>query len=304
MNSYSSSLPYICPEGNGKYRHFQPGIVSGGELPPIDLPPPPNLTGEELSATDFAALASRWVDQPMAESAFLRRVDSWTGGQLVGRKGGDYAGIAIPYFAPGDRHVREYRLRRDHPDLEADSSGRLKVRQKYLSPPGRNNMLYLPPGCDATLLGNSELPLTVTEGEFKTLALWRLANSCSQSNPRFLPVGISGVFNWRGTVGKATAPDGQRLNVKGPILDLDWIAWKGRKVLIAFDADAAVKDQVRFARAELAQHLRRQGAVVGFLEWDLAHGKGIDDHLAAVGPEAVLNEIARVSFSLSIGGRN
>jgi len=66
----------------------------------------------------------------LSESAFLRRVDSWTGAQLVGRKGGDYAGIAIPYFAPGDRHVREYRLRRDHPDLEADSSGQLKVKQK------------------------------------------------------------------------------------------------------------------------------------------------------------------------------
>ena len=47
---------------------------------------------------------------------------------------------------------------------------------------------------------------------------------------------------------------------------------------------------------ELAQHLRRQGSVVGFLEWDLAHGNGIDDHLAAVGPEAVLSEIARVRF--------
>jgi predicted P-loop ATPase len=200
-------------------------------------------------------------------------------------------------FAPGDRHVREYRLRRDHPDLEADSSGQLKVKQKYLSPPGRSNMLYLPPGCDDALLGNAELPLIVTEGEFKTMALWRLATFGVQNDPRFLPVGISGVFNWRGTVGKATAPDGQRLNVKGPILDLDWITWKGRKVIIAFDADAAVKDQVRFARIELAQHLRRQGAVVGFLEWDLAHGKGIDDHLAAVGPEAVLSEIARVRFT-------
>ena len=78
---------------------------------------------------------------------------------------------------------------------------------------------------------------------------------------------------------------------------MDWITWKGRKVIIAFDADAAVKDQVRFARIELAQHLRRQGSVVGFLEWDLAHGKGIDDHLAAAGPEAVLSEIARVRFT-------
>ena len=44
--------------------------------------------------------------------------------------------------------------------------------------------------------------------------------------------------------------------------------------------------------------------MVGFPEWDLAHGKGIDDHLAAVGPEVVLSEIARVTFALSIGGRN
>ena len=111
MNTYSSSLPYISPEGNGKNRHFESGILSGGQRTP------PNLVGTELSATDLAALDSRWVDRPLAESAFLRRVDSWTGAQLVGRKGGDYAGIAIPYFAPGDRHVREYRLRRDHPDL-------------------------------------------------------------------------------------------------------------------------------------------------------------------------------------------
>jgi predicted P-loop ATPase len=297
LNSYNSSLPYIGPEGNGRNEHSEPGILSSGQQKLHNLPAPPNLIGAELSATDFAALESRWVERPLAESAFLRRVDSWTGAQLVGRKGGDYAGIAIPYFAPGDRHVREYRLRRDHPDLEADSSGQLKVKQKYLSPPGRSNMLYLPPGCDDTLLGNSDLPLIITEGEFKTLALWRLAKFGVQNDPRFLPVGISGVFNWRGTVGKATAPDGQRLNVKGPILDLDWITWKGRKVIIAFDADAAIKDQVRFARIELAQHLRRQGSVVGFLEWDLAHGKGIDDHLAGAGPEAVLSEIARVRFT-------
>jgi len=55
----------------------------------------------------------------------------------------------------------------------------------------------------------------------------------------------------------ATGPDGQRLNVKGPIADLDWITWKDRKVAITFDADARTKDQVRFARFEFAQHLRR-----------------------------------------------
>ena len=32
--------------------------------------------------------------------------------------------------------------------------------------------------------------------------------------------------------------------------------------------------------SELAAHLRGRGALVGFLEWDVARGKGIDDHLA------------------------
>jgi hypothetical protein len=112
--------------------------------------------------------------------------------------------------------------------FNADSSRQLKINQKFLSPPCRNNMLYLPRGCDAKLLGNSELPLIMKEGELKT--------------PTCL----------------------------------------GRKIIIAFDADAAVKDQVHFAPTEVARDLRRHGAVVGFLEWDLAHGKGIDDHLAAV----------------------
>ncbi len=97
------------------------------------------------------------------------------GRSASGRRGGDYAGIAIPYFAPGSHHVREYRLRRDHPDFEVDANGELKVKQKYLSPPGRGNMLYLPPGCDHVALTNVELPLIITEGEFKTLALARLA---------------------------------------------------------------------------------------------------------------------------------
>jgi hypothetical protein len=254
------------------------------------------LVGSELSNADLIALEARWVDRQLAEAASLRHVDSFTGAQLVGRRGGDYSGIAIPYFSPRAHVLREYRLRRDHPDFEAEAHGELRVKQKYLSPPGRGNMLYLPPGCDSALLRNTELPAIITEGEFKALALWRLA-AWNAGGRRFLPVGIAGVFNWRGAVAKTTGPDGQRLNVKGPISDLGWITWKDRKVIIAFDADAATKDLVRYARAELAQHLRRQGAIVGFYEWDLTLGKGIDDHLAAVGPDAVLGEISRVSFA-------
>src|SRR5258706_8576547 len=54
-------------------------------------------------------------------------------------------------FAKASNQVREYRLRRDHPDLEYDFAGNLKVRQKYLSTPGRSNMLYLPPEVSLSL---------------------------------------------------------------------------------------------------------------------------------------------------------
>ena len=159
------------------------------------------------------------------ERAQLRRADSLTGAEVIGRKSGTYAGILIPYFHPGSDHVREYRLRRDQPDLEYDAAGNLKPRQKYLSPPGRSNMLYLAPGISPPFLHDPALPIIITEGEFKTLALWRLAHHRSPSRPQFLPLGFSGVYNWRGTIGKTVGPDGSRLDVKGAIPALDWIAW-------------------------------------------------------------------------------
>jgi predicted P-loop ATPase len=222
-----------------------------------------------------------------------------TGGEVVGRKGGNYSGILIPYFCPDSDQVREYRLRRDHPDLEYDSVGNLKAMQKYLSPPGRANMLYLPPGVAQSLLRDPALPIVITEGEFKTLALWRAANHGAAGPPRFLPVGVSGVYNWRGTIGKTVGPDGSRMDVKGAIPDLDWLVWAGRRVVVAYDADAVSKELVRIARSVLAAHLRGRGAVVGFLAWDIAKGKGIDDHLAAVGPAVVLDEITHVDFASS-----
>ena len=124
----------------------------------------------------------------------------------------------------------------------------------------------------------------ITEGEFKTLALWRLASHGSSSRLRFLPLGLSGVYNWRGTIGKTVGPDGNRLDVKGAIPDLGWVAWEGRRVVIAYDADAVTKGLVRIARSELAANLRSCSALVGFLEWDVTSGKGIDDHIAIVGP--------------------
>lgn len=62
--------------------------------------------------------------------------------------------------------------------------------------------------------------------------------------------------------------------MKGAIPDWEWINWEGRRVVVAYDADAVTKELVRVARSELAANLRGRGALVGFLEWDLAGGKG------------------------------
>jgi hypothetical protein len=269
LNSLNGSIHHHCPqtkdENASERRHF----VAGDPLEHSRILGAPSRVGSDLTTSDFSELESRWIDRGLALQAGLRRVDSLTAGEIVGRRGGNYAGILIPYFHPDSDQVREYRLRRDHPDLEYDSAGNLKPRQKYLSPPGRSNMLYIVPGIDPRLLQDLSIPIVVTEGEFKTLALWRLAHHDSQGRPRHLPVGLSGVYNWRGTIGKTVGPDGSRLDVKGVIPDLDWIGWQGRKVVIAYDADAVTKQLVRVARSELAAHLRGRGALVGFLEWDI-----------------------------------
>jgi hypothetical protein len=55
-----------------------------------------NSVGSDLTAGDYAALEARWIDRRLADLAGLRRVDSLTGAEIVGRKNGNYAGIVIP----------------------------------------------------------------------------------------------------------------------------------------------------------------------------------------------------------------
>jgi putative DNA primase/helicase len=252
-------------------------------------------TGKALTEADYRSLDQRWINGALADLAGICRVDSDTGCLLVGRRDhASYGGLAIPYCLPGALRVREWRLRRDHPDIEC-IHGKHKERGKYLSPPGRKNMIYFVPGVSPDLLKAVATPVIVTEGEFKALALWRLSNYESPA-PRFLPLGLGGVWNWRGTVGKAPGPNGERRDVKGVIPDLDLVVWEGRRVIIAFDADADKNEQVEIARVLLARELRMRGAEVATVTWDIAQGKGIDDLLANIGPEKVLELIEGADF--------
>jgi len=74
--------------------------------------------------------------------------------------------------------------------------------------------------CGETASGDAEVPVVITEGEFKTQALWRLAWHVlghTAESPALLSIGLSGVWNWRGTIGKINDADGVRVDQKGPI---------------------------------------------------------------------------------------
>jgi hypothetical protein len=221
-----------------------------------------------LTEADYDSLSKSWIDRFTADRAQLARLDHAEGKALVGGHGsGNYSGVEFPYCWPGELHVRGVRLRRDEPDMELEYSAggltRIKQAGKYLAGPRSGNLLYLFPETPPELLNDTSVPAVLTEGEKKVLSLWRLANhNCVR--PRFLPVGLSGVWNWRGKVGISETASGKRRAVKGPIPDLSRINWAGRTVYIAFDSDA-VKEQVAAARAALAQELRRRGAKVFYV---------------------------------------
>jgi hypothetical protein len=80
---------------------------------------PANLPGTALNKPDYETLKRCFISRDLADRACLRRVSHPEGRDLVAANGraGDYSGIAIPYISVRDGNVREYRLRRDHPEL-------------------------------------------------------------------------------------------------------------------------------------------------------------------------------------------
>ena len=170
----------------------------------------------------------------------------------------------------------------------AEGGGRVTSQAKYLGAPGSGNRLYIPPGITPEQLADVKIPIAIVEGEKKALALQRLANH-ETNQPRFIPLAIAGVWNWRGTVGKTGGPNGERLDVKGPITDLSRIEWDGRKVFIVFDANVHTNDSVKWARKGIARELATRGAEVELVNLPEDCGvNGIDDLLAAWGPARVL----------------
>ena len=73
------------------------------------------------------------------------------------------------------------------------------------------------------------------------------------------------MLGWSGKTGIESGPNGERIEVRGPLPDFGLVAWKGRRSLIAFDSNAAFNPKVSKAREDLAEFLTGQGASVWFV---------------------------------------
>ena len=91
-------------------------------------------------------------------------------------------------------------------------------------------------------MGNPSIDLWITEGIKKGDAL---------ASHGLCAAALLGVWGFKGK------------NQDGGVTflaDFDYIALKGRKVIIAFDSDVSVKPEVKKAMERLGEHLRRKGA--------------------------------------------
>jgi hypothetical protein len=145
----------------------------------------------------------------------------------------------------------------------------------------------------ATSLTDTTVPILLVEGLKKLAAAWRLSRwDCNA--PHFFPCGLSGVWNFRGNIGKSVNATGRRVDLKGVIPDFDRVVWDGRQTIIAYDSDALTNPSVGAAREALAEELRERGARVVVLYLPALDGlekTGLDDLLARWGPQAVFDWI-------------
>jgi hypothetical protein len=158
------------------------------------------------------------------------------------------SGVFYPYFSIHDGHRVTGRLRLDHPPLEGG-----KVKSKYLSPWSDRKHLYVFRG-SLELVFDPTIRVVFVEGEKKALAMAAWADRVGK---KILPVGLGGVWGWRGRVGKAETPDGSGADEKGPIPDLLAIATAGRIVHVLFDSDVADDKNVQAAERALVATLQK-----------------------------------------------
>lgn len=183
------------------------------------------------------------------------------------RRDGDMAeyqvrlpGIGIPVYQLGTPYT--IILRPDRPRT-VDKDGKTKT-MKYEWPAGKPLCLDVLPRY-RNALKDAQRPLVFTEGAKK-------ADALASVDRVIVPISVNGVWGWC----KKDADGTRRL-----LPDFNHLALKGRTVLLAFDSDYLVNDNVRMALDAFADALIVRGAKVG--RFILPHGTtklGVDDAIA------------------------
>jgi hypothetical protein len=105
MNSLNGSVQLPPSEGKGETALERGWLVANDPVAHSTAARVSTVPGSDLTIQDYAELEARWIDRTLAIQAGFRRVDSMIGAEIVGRRGGNYSGIVIPYFRPGSDHV-------------------------------------------------------------------------------------------------------------------------------------------------------------------------------------------------------
>jgi len=233
-----------------------------------------------------AELSERFrIPSEVLEAAGVRHATDNDVRELLGvhgRTGQDLSGIVFPYRDPRDGRVLSHRVRLD----TAVADG-----QKYLSEQGCR-VFFFPPTRDSELTDTS-FPAVIVESEKAALALTALAD---RHGRKLSVVAIGGVYGWRRKIGVKSTPDGGREAVTGPSPSFDWVVWRGRKAMVAFDSNVAGRRDLERARLVLAKELLNRGAQVFIASVPKRHGvNGPDDLIAVAGDDATLEMLDRAA---------
>jgi hypothetical protein len=201
-----------------------------------------------LTERDIEMFARLGIGITLLEQARVRRVTDTEARRDYGiTMSGDMAGIIFPYYIPACDYRVTARLRRDNPEVEDN-----RPRNKYISAYGDGRHLYFPPGAKI-MLANPATEIVLVEAEKSVLALTAWAQRQGQN---LLALGLGGCWGWRGRIGKETDPDGERVDVKGPLPDL--AACNGRRVYVLLDANVTTNPKVAAAERALVAELRNR----------------------------------------------
>ncbi|HRW54690.1 MAG TPA: phage/plasmid primase, P4 family [Phycisphaerae bacterium] len=173
------------------------------------------------------------------------------------------SGIVFPYFKSNGTCNGYERVRLDFPRPNQDGK-----TVKYESPRSSLNRPYFGPRFTANV--KSDSPTIITEGEKKTLALDQIG---------YPTVGLPGV--WGFAEPKPRTQAGNKYGKLKLHADLRVMDWKGRRVVVVFDSDAAENRQVRLAEHRLSELMTEAGAAVTIARLpQVGIGKtGVDDFL-------------------------